>query len=330
MTAAVTGARGRRARAAATAWPPRSRRCGWSDRPTSPRSSPSPTTAALSGRLRDEFGVLPPGDLRMALAALCDDTEWGHTWRDVLQHRFAGAGELQRPRRRQPADRRPLGAARRPRRRARLVGRLLGARGRVLPMAAVPLRHRGRGPRRSTRPTRRRRRRCAARSRSRPRTGEVARIAPRAATRPGLPGGRRRRSRAADWVVLGPGSWFTSVMPHLLVPALRDALRDDRRRKRADPQPRARRPARPPASRPSTTSRCWPTTRPTCGSTSCWPTRASVDRPAQLRRRRPPSLGAELVVRRPWRRTHGTPGAARLAAAGRGVPRHHRRRPDDA
>ena len=46
-----------------------------------------------SGRLRDEFGVLPPGDLRMALAALCDDSEWGRTWRDVLQHRFAGAGD---------------------------------------------------------------------------------------------------------------------------------------------------------------------------------------------------------------------------------------------
>ncbi len=28
----------------------------------------------------------------------------------------------------------------------------------------------------------------------------------------------------ADWVVLGPGSWFTSVMPHLLVPDLADAL----------------------------------------------------------------------------------------------------------
>ena len=26
---------------------------------------------------------------------------------------------------------------------------------------------------------------------------------------------------AADWVVLGPGSWFTSVLPHLLVPELR-------------------------------------------------------------------------------------------------------------
>ena len=32
-----------------------------------------------SGRLRDDFSVLPPGDLRMALTALCDDSEWGHT-----------------------------------------------------------------------------------------------------------------------------------------------------------------------------------------------------------------------------------------------------------
>jgi uncharacterized cofD-like protein len=32
--------------------------------------------------------------------------------------------------------------------------------------------------------------------------------------------------RDADWVILGPGSWFTSVLPHLMVPALRDALHD--------------------------------------------------------------------------------------------------------
>ena len=30
--------------------------------------------------------------------------------------------------------------------------------------------------------------------------------------------------RAADWVILGPGSWYTSVLPHLLVPELRAAL----------------------------------------------------------------------------------------------------------
>jgi uncharacterized cofD-like protein len=28
----------------------------------------------------------------------------------------------------------------------------------------------------------------------------------------------------ADWVVFGPGSWFTSVLPHLMVPDLRAAL----------------------------------------------------------------------------------------------------------
>jgi len=30
--------------------------------------------------------------------------------------------------------------------------------------------------------------------------------------------------QAADWVILGPGSWFTSVIPHLLVPGIHDAL----------------------------------------------------------------------------------------------------------
>jgi uncharacterized cofD-like protein len=28
----------------------------------------------------------------------------------------------------------------------------------------------------------------------------------------------------ADWIVLGPGSWFTSVIPHLLVPELAKAI----------------------------------------------------------------------------------------------------------
>jgi uncharacterized cofD-like protein len=28
----------------------------------------------------------------------------------------------------------------------------------------------------------------------------------------------------ADWIVFGPGSWFTSVLPHLLVPGLSAAL----------------------------------------------------------------------------------------------------------
>jgi uncharacterized cofD-like protein len=35
----------------------------------------------------------------------------------------------------------------------------------------------------------------------------------------------------ADWVVFGPGSWFTSVLPHLKVPALARALHETRARR---------------------------------------------------------------------------------------------------
>ena len=92
-----------------------------------------------SGRLREEMGVLPPGDLRMALSALCDDTEWGRLWRDVLQHRFTTGG---------PMDHHAVGnllivalweLLEDPVQGLDWVGRLLGARGRVLPMASVPL-----------------------------------------------------------------------------------------------------------------------------------------------------------------------------------------------
>ena len=30
--------------------------------------------------------------------------------------------------------------------------------------------------------------------------------------------------READWITMGPGSWFSSVLPHLLVRSLRDAI----------------------------------------------------------------------------------------------------------
>jgi len=29
---------------------------------------------------------------------------------------------------------------------------------------------------------------------------------------------------AADWLLFGPGSWYTSVIPHLLVPGIAEAI----------------------------------------------------------------------------------------------------------
>ena len=47
-----------------------------------------------SGRLRQEFPIMPPGDLRMALAALCGDDDWGRSWAEIMQYRFTSEGEL--------------------------------------------------------------------------------------------------------------------------------------------------------------------------------------------------------------------------------------------
>lgn len=173
-----------------------------------------------SGRIRSELGGLPPGDLRMALAALCGDDEWGRTWADVLQHRFHGDG---------PLSGHAVGnlliagiwdlqgdhvAG------LDLVGQLLGAQGRVLPMAAIPLsieadvqlpgspdvlsRVSGQAEVAST-------------------DGHVVSVR----LKPNNPPACAEAVAAvdaADWIVIGPGSWFTSVLPNLLVPGLRDSL----------------------------------------------------------------------------------------------------------
>jgi uncharacterized cofD-like protein len=177
-----------------------------------------------SGRLREEFGVLPPGDLRMAVSALCDDTEWGHIWRDVLQHRFQGDG---------PLGGHALGNLliatlwdlhEDPVTGLDLVGRLLNARGRVLPMAAVPLEITakvvGLDPDDPDAETTVRGQVAVATTK-----GKVRSIALEPADPPSAPA-TVAAVRDADWVILGPGSWFTSVMPHLMVPGLRDALHD--------------------------------------------------------------------------------------------------------
>jgi uncharacterized cofD-like protein len=175
-----------------------------------------------SGRLREELDALPPGDLRMALAAMAGDDDWGQTWSRLLQHRFAGDG---------PLSGHAVGnllitglaqATGDPVVALDLVAKLLGLTGRVLPMSPVPLEI------------------CA----------EVVGLVPGDAAeltevvgqvavattlglvaavhlRPVDPPACKEAVRAveeADWVVFGPGSWFTSVLPHLLVPDLRDAL----------------------------------------------------------------------------------------------------------
>ena len=177
-----------------------------------------------SGRLREELGVLPPGDLRMALSALCDDSDWGRTWRDVLQHRYSSEG---------PLDQHAVGnllivalweLLGDPVQGLDWVGRLLNASGRVLPMAAVPLAIAADVVSRDGSRTVVEGQSAVARS-----VGRIEHVRLEPDSPPACPEAVTA-VREADWVVLGPGSWYTSVLPHLLVPELHDALVDHRGR----------------------------------------------------------------------------------------------------
>ena len=170
-----------------------------------------------SGRLREEFPIMPPGDLRMALAALCADDSWGRDWAEIMQYRFTSDG---------PLNGHALGnlllAALWDRDEDVVlgldrVGSLLKVVGRVLPMTAEPL---------DIEAT------FLNGGESVEAIGQVAvattsgrlqelRLKPEnPTTRPEV----LAAIGEADWITMGPGSWFSSVLPHLLVPSLREAL----------------------------------------------------------------------------------------------------------
>jgi uncharacterized cofD-like protein len=175
-----------------------------------------------SGRIRRELGVLPPGDLRMALAALAGADPDDTLWAEALQHRFGGTGALAG----HPVgnlllagllDRfgDPVDALAR-------VGDMVGAVGRVLPMSPVPLDLIAEVDRFDPDdPVRTRRIHGQSSIAATPGRVRNVRLLP-----PGAPACAHAADavREADVVVLGPGSWFTSVIPHLLVPQMAKAL----------------------------------------------------------------------------------------------------------
>lgn len=175
-----------------------------------------------SGRIRRELGTLPPGDLRMALAALAGTSPSERMWADLLQHRFGGSGALAG----HPVGNLLItGLLERlgdPVQALATVAKMIGAVGRVLPMSPVPLDLIAEVDR-SDMDDPIRIRRIRGQSSVAVTSGRVVGIRL-------LPAGAPACARAvdavreADVVVLGPGSWFTSVIPHLLLHELGKAL----------------------------------------------------------------------------------------------------------
>ena len=169
-----------------------------------------------SGRIRSQRGGLPPGDLRNCLLALADDPNSALS--RLFAHRYSGEGDLAG----HSLGNLLLNALAEQEgcylRAVEVAGRLLGARGRVLPASAGAVRLEGE-------------------TISGERISGESRIgaAPAAIRRVWLepvvaePGrGVLEAIRAADLVVLGPGSLFTSILPVLLVRGVAEAVRASR------------------------------------------------------------------------------------------------------
>jgi uncharacterized cofD-like protein len=156
----------------------------------------------------------------MALAALCGDDTWGSTWARVLQHRFSSKGDL---------DGHSLGNL--------LitalweetdnlvegldwVARLLDAKGKVLPLCIEPLEIYADVL-------------TAAGQTDQVRGQVQVATTPHAIQAIGLEPKNPQvceqavaAVRNADFVVLGPGSWYTSVLTHFQVPQMAQALHE--------------------------------------------------------------------------------------------------------
>src|SRR2546430_1360850 len=90
-----------------------------------------------SGRVRREFDMLAPGDLRKALAALAGNR--GSLWNTVFQHRFGGTGALAGHAIGNLVLAGLVEVLNDPVAALDEAGRLLDIRGRVLPMCTEPL-----------------------------------------------------------------------------------------------------------------------------------------------------------------------------------------------
>jgi uncharacterized cofD-like protein len=164
-----------------------------------------------SGRLRQEFGVLPPGDIRNCLAALADEEK---LLTELFQYRFRAGdglsghsfgnlfltamsditGDLERA--------------------VAASSKVLAVRGQVLPATLSDVRlwaELADG------------RRIEGESSIPKARGKIVKIGCIPSNPPALPAALKA-IKEADYIIIGPGSLYTSLIPNLLVPEIADAI----------------------------------------------------------------------------------------------------------
>ncbi|NJL89468.1 MAG: YvcK family protein [Coleofasciculaceae cyanobacterium SM2_1_6] len=164
-----------------------------------------------SGRLRKDFGVLPPGDIRNCLAALADQEK---LLTELFQYRFVNGngltghsfgnlfltamtditGDLEQA----------IAAS----------SEVLAVRGKVLPATLMDV---------SLWAELADGRRIEGESNITAANGKIIKIGCHPENPPALPA-VVQAIREADYIIIGPGSLYTSVIPNLLVPEIREAI----------------------------------------------------------------------------------------------------------
>jgi uncharacterized cofD-like protein len=170
-----------------------------------------------SGKIREEFNFLPPGDMRMALAALCGSDAWGQSWAQIIQHRFNTSGDLNghalgnllMAALWDSSDDLVAGIDR--------VGELLKIVGRVLPMSLQPLEIEGVFETSAGEQTIRGQIEVAT---AKGKLKSLKLLPENPVVTPQV----LQAISEADWLIFGPGSWFSSVMPHFLLKDLASAV----------------------------------------------------------------------------------------------------------
>lgn len=173
-----------------------------------------------SGKIRERFPVLPPGDLRMAFETLTQD----ETWSKLLGHRYGGNNELSNHAVGNLILLAFLENCKDTQHALDDFAKLVASRGRVFPMSTEPVQ-------------------LVAQVQEEQKIfevqGQVAIASSKGAIEdiqlipkhPKVSNDALAAIAQAELLVFGPGSWWTSVIPHFKVKEIKQAIKDSQAKK---------------------------------------------------------------------------------------------------